>query len=156
MQEGIFNSIWSHQASGAAQSQPDSKDVLLQVLQQGLHVAVGAEDAHANAHPALQVPDLRQELLQTLAASGPCTNPHRRETVFMRVLLQELRRQVQLASSPPDPLADKEVLLPTLPEDLQPDELAQQAHRDWLPDQNQNRIGLFVRSLARLNALIQF
>ena len=47
----------------------------------------------------------------------------------MRVLLQELRRQVQLASSPPDPLADEEVLLPTLPEDLQPDESLEQAHR---------------------------
>ena len=150
MQERFLDAVRPHQASRTAPSQPDSKDVLLQVLQQGLHVALGAEDAHANAHAALQVPDLWQELFETLATSGSRSNPHRRETLFLRVLFQKLRRQVQLASSSPDPLADEEVLVPALPKDLQPHELAEQAHRDGLPDQDQNRIRIFFRTPTRL------
>jgi hypothetical protein len=83
------------------------------------------------------MPHLRKELLQTLASTGSRPNPYRRETIFLQLLLKELRRQVQLESSSADPPTDKEVFLSVLPKDFQPDELAEQALRIGLPSENQ-------------------
>jgi hypothetical protein len=83
------------------------------------------------------MPHLWKELFQTLASSGSRPNSHRGETVFVQLLLKKLRRQVQLESSPADPPGDEEVFLSVLPQDFQPDELAEQAFTIRLPSENQ-------------------
>ena len=48
----------------------DPEVVLVQVLLEGVHLALRPQDAHPHAHAALQVRRLRKVVLQAVAAAG--------------------------------------------------------------------------------------
>ena len=89
-----------------------------------------------------------QEFLEAVAVTGPHADSHRRKALFLHLLLKEFRRQIQPSSSPADPLANQEVLLLRLPENLQQNESAQQTHRHRLLRPSKPQQGVRTNSLG--------
>ena len=69
----------------------------------GLRFDASILDAHADPHGGTRLPSLRQDLLPTLAAEGPHEDSHGGEALQLSNLPEELLRQVQPESTPPDP-----------------------------------------------------
>lgn len=105
------------------------QDVLLQVLRQGVQHAGRAQDAHPHAHFAVHLQAMRQSVQPPVAAPGPHSHAHRREAVLVPALQPRVRRQVQLARAPPDPLGREEVLVPVVQQNVQPHVAVVQALR---------------------------
>jgi len=105
------------------------QDVPVQVLRQGVQHARRAQDAHPHAHAAVHLQAVWQGVQPAVAAAGPHPHAHRREAVLVPALQPGVRRPVQLARAPADPLGREEVLVPDVQQDVQPHVAAHQALR---------------------------
>lgn len=84
------------------------------------------EDAHSDPHASLQVPGVRQGLLQALVASGTHPDAHGRASVQVFPLRSRLRRPLQPARAPADPRRRQALPLRGLHQGILPDVAARQ------------------------------
>ena len=101
----------------------------MQPLHEGVQLSGRPCGAHALPRTCrgLQVPLLREVLLQALAAAGPHQDPHWGEAFRLQPVLESFRGQEQLEGSHPDPLRGEAFLLHALLQEVRPQVLSVQA-----------------------------
>ena len=98
---------------------PGEKVLLVQVLRESVREPGRVEDAHQDAHVALQVPPLRQGVLQAVAAPRAHQDAHRREAFQLSALQPSVRRQEQPEGASSDAQRREEVLVYLVQQDVQ-------------------------------------
>ena len=69
----------------------------------GLCLDASLLDAHEDPHSRAQLPSLWQDFLPAMASEGTHEDSHRGEALQLSHLPEELLRQIQPESPPPDP-----------------------------------------------------
>jgi len=93
----------------------------------GVHFDPGVQHARPYTHAGLCLSTLRQAILTSVAAAGSRQNPHRRASVPLPAVLQDVRRQVQPSSTRPDALGTQAVLVCAVWQGVRSQELPLQA-----------------------------